>query len=156
NDGGDTIIYNNSWETQYVVDQSTVDGLKGTFTTIQAAFDQAVLDGMTQTSSRKFYIRRGTYTESLNIPAGVMIVGDGYGVESNQMTHSVIIIGNHQLASISQFTSVGIRWEAPNANPNLFNGSNLTLVYVQFIDSTLFHPNALNGRLLNLSSLSPD
>jgi len=39
------IVQNQAWLTQYVVDNSTTNGLKGTYATLQAAVNQALADG---------------------------------------------------------------------------------------------------------------
>ena len=45
NIGGNLYIENRTWETQYVVDASTTVGIQGTYSTVQAAINQAVADG---------------------------------------------------------------------------------------------------------------
>lgn len=42
---GDIAVANNTWSTQYVVDNSADLGLKGTFATLQEAMDAAIADG---------------------------------------------------------------------------------------------------------------
>lgn len=69
NASGNTLnVENRTWGTQYVVDASSTTGLRGTFTTIQAAINQAVADG-SPTSIKTIFIRRGTYIENLVMPA---------------------------------------------------------------------------------------
>ena len=65
----------NAWETPYVVDLSVDPEEKGTYSTIQAAIDAAVLDGATLTTPKVILIRPGTYTEDLNIPPGIFLRG---------------------------------------------------------------------------------
>ena len=58
---------NRTYLTPYVVDASTTNGSKGTFTTIQGAINQASTDSATAAT---ILIRPGTYTENILIPAG--------------------------------------------------------------------------------------
>ena len=104
NDGaGNFRIADQTWETQYVVDQSTTDGLRGTFASIQAAINQAVSDGAAYPSNfKKIYIRQGTYSENLSIPGGIILEGcvlsdiAGGPVTPYQQT---LISGNHTFAA---------------------------------------------------------
>lgn len=73
---GDVVIANNTWETQYVVATSIDPGLKGTFTTIQDAVDQAVADGCTRTVSGLvgvIEIRSDNLIGDVNIPDNALI-----------------------------------------------------------------------------------
>ncbi len=67
--GSTLSIEDRTWQTQYVVDPSSTSGLRGTFTTIQSAINQAVADGVTATRVKTIRIRPGTYLESLVMPA---------------------------------------------------------------------------------------
>lgn len=71
NDGaGNFRIADQTWQSQYVVDASTTPGLKGTFTTIQSAINQAVADGVASlATTATIYIRPGTYSEDIVLPA---------------------------------------------------------------------------------------
>lgn len=108
--GGNFLFENRSWETQYVVDASTTTGLQGTFSTIQAALNQAVTDGMTYTAPRKFIIRPGTYVENLVIPGGAFLYAAGYELQPLPI---VTIQGNHTLSDICIWATTGITWVAP-------------------------------------------
>jgi hypothetical protein len=100
NDGaGNFRIADQTWQTQYVVDASTTDGLKGTFTTIQSAIDQAVLDGALPSAPRKIFVRPGLYVEDLTIPGGIIIEGDS----NSQISYSFIIDLNN-FATVIQGT----------------------------------------------------
>jgi hypothetical protein len=87
-------IADQTWQTQYVVDASTTDGLRGTFTTIQSALNQAEADGASTLNYKTIFIRPGGYTENLVIPNGIILKGDcvpsPFGTEE-----SVIIYGTH-------------------------------------------------------------
>lgn len=67
NSVGNTIyIEDRTWHTPYVVDANTTTGERGTFSTIQAAIDQADADGnSTNPLTALIHIRQGTYTEDL-------------------------------------------------------------------------------------------
>ncbi len=111
NVAGDFYIENRAWETQYVVDTSSTIGLQGTFQTIQAAMDQAVLDGMSYTVPKKITIRPGIYTENLTIAAGAYL--EGYGYQSDDPSSNfplVTITGNHTLVEFCHWASDGIQW----------------------------------------------
>jgi hypothetical protein len=112
--GGDFVIANQTFQTQYVVDASTTVGLKGTFTTIQSAINQAVADGAIGSSPRKIFIRPGTYTENLLIPAGIILEGDTpaknsyLGISTTQLVST--IVGTHNCSSTSslvEFKNIG-------------------------------------------------
>ena len=73
--GSVATVEDRTWQTQYVVDPSTTQGLRGTFTTIQAAIDQANTDGAA-TSGRFATISLrnvafNTFVENLVFPASV-------------------------------------------------------------------------------------
>ena len=78
--GGSNIlnVANQTWQTQYVVDASTTNGLKGTFTTIQSAIDQAVLDGASSSNWKKILVRSGLYFEDITLDTGIIIEGCGF------------------------------------------------------------------------------
>lgn len=75
-------IEDRTWTTQFVVDASTTPGLRGTFTTIQAAVTAAV-------SGQEIFIRPGTYTENVVLKNGIAL--NCYG--------SVLIHGKVSLTS---------------------------------------------------------
>lgn len=73
NDGNEISIANNSWMTPYVVSNSTVDGEKGTFTTIQDAIDAVVANGENSGAFQTIYIRpdmSNLAPVALTFPAG--------------------------------------------------------------------------------------
>jgi hypothetical protein len=68
NGGNPNVLWENrAYLTPYVVDHSTTDGSKGTFTTIQAAITQAAADGFSGT----IFVRPGVYNETLTMAAGI-------------------------------------------------------------------------------------
>lgn len=99
NDGaGNFRIADQTWATQYVVDASTTPGLKGTFTTIQSAINQAVADGGSATSIKTIFIRRGLYTENLVMPANsIQLMGlteNGYANYAQAPIFDVAVQGS--------------------------------------------------------------
>jgi len=66
--GSTLSIEDRTWITSFVVDQSATVGLRGTFTTIQAAITAA-------SSGQNIFIRPGTYTEDLTLKDGVNLIG---------------------------------------------------------------------------------
>lgn len=111
-EGGDAIFENSAWETQYVVDKSVEPGLRGTYSTIQAAIDQAALDGMSFSSAKKIIIRPSDtpYVENLNILPGVILYAAGSSLSTLGFAVPVIIEGNHTFPSIGYLTTCGIVW----------------------------------------------
>lgn len=75
-------IENRRWHTAFVVDASSSEGSRGTYTTIQAAIDAA-------SSGDIIFVRPGTYTEDLTLKAGVNI----YAVSGGENNGNVIIVG---------------------------------------------------------------
>lgn len=98
NDGsGNLLIADQSWQTQYVVDSDTTGGLKGTFSTIQAAITQAASDQAAGEFSL-IVIRNNsgmTYTENLSFPDGCRIVLKGLTSTYAGAAITVAIIGSH-------------------------------------------------------------
>lgn len=79
-DGPDFLISNNTWDTAYVVDQSTTFGEKGTFATLQDAIDAIVADGVaTDVQAGIIRMRPGVYVYAspVVIPPNVTIVIKG-------------------------------------------------------------------------------
>lgn len=124
NVGGNLVMFNNTWETQYVVDPSVTAGLQGTFTTIQAAMDQAVADGATLTTPKLIIIRPADYTENLVIPAGIYLRGDCLLEQPGALPVSPRILGSHTVNATNLFRSEGIWWYNTDATADLFtNGA---------------------------------
>lgn len=73
---GDFFVENRAWSTPYVVDSNVTPGDRGTFSTIQAAIDQAVADGYTRTVSGLvgvIEIRSDNLIGDVNIPDNALI-----------------------------------------------------------------------------------
>jgi hypothetical protein len=77
---------NRAYLSTYVVDPSTTNGSKGTFTTLAAAITQAIADGVAATSPGvAIYIRNVTITETISLSTnGINITILGTGGKSNQ------------------------------------------------------------------------
>ena len=72
-------VEHKAWITPYVVDASTTVGLRGTYSTIQAAITAAPANGI-------IAIRAGTYTENLTLKSGQALVsleGTQFGASGN-------------------------------------------------------------------------
>lgn len=67
-------IEDRSYITRYVVDPSSTAGVRGTYTTIQAAVNQAVADGATISNMKMIFIRTGLYNENVAIPNNATLV----------------------------------------------------------------------------------
>ncbi len=106
---GVATVENRAWESQYVVDPSNTQGLRGTFDTIQSALTQAQSDGMSITSPRKIIIRPGTYIEDLSIPDGAFFYSGALPDDPTQVPAFVSIQGNHSVGFF--FSSSGIQWD---------------------------------------------
>lgn len=119
NNGGELAIENRTWETQYVVDTNATPGLRGTYTTIQAAMDAAAADGMSNSNPKKIILRNGSYLENLNIRDGSAFVGSI--LEPFPLNTICVILGNHTFDSICIFTAQGVQFSS-NLTGSLFNG----------------------------------
>ena len=86
------VINDDLYITPYIVDSNDAGG--NSYTTIQSAINQAVIDGASVTSPKFIYVRFGSYIEDLSIPPGVKIIGssDQFTVLTTQQ---VYIQGNH-------------------------------------------------------------
>lgn len=109
-DGTTATVENRAWETPYVVDTNTTPGLRGTFSTVQSALNQAVADGMTLSNPKVIQIRNCAIVENLTIPGGAFFQGAGYAGDDSNLIFPVSITGNHTLAALCEFGSNGIRW----------------------------------------------
>ena len=120
---------NRTYYTPYVVDASTTNGRKGTFTTIQSAINQVVADGVAASANAFISIRPGVYTESISIPSSVYIYLLGLGLDSQtQAIQSVTVSGNLTCASNAVllcenilFTGSGTIVNTTNALAGMFN-----------------------------------
>lgn len=127
--GGNMYFANNTWETQYVVDPSTTAGLKGTFTTIQAAINQAVADGASLTVEKKIFIRYGSYTENLNIPPGIFLIGDSLFATPNAIPLFTTITGNHNTNTANIFRAQNLYFVNTDPTADTFTGSGTNLYF---------------------------
>ncbi len=77
---------NRTYLSPYVVDPSTTNGSKGTFTTLAAAITQAITDGAaTTTDGATIYVRNVVITETISLSTnGINISILGTGGKSNQ------------------------------------------------------------------------
>lgn len=129
NDGGDTIFFNNSWITPYVVDPSTTPGDKGTFQTIQAAIDKAVIDGASISVQKVIRLRQINYIENLNIPSGIYIVGDSIVVQPGAIPQYCSIQGNHTMQGTNVFSAKNVTFINPSPTEDLFSAA-ATLIFL--------------------------
>lgn len=126
---GDVVYANNSWLTPYVVDQSTVAGLRGTYQDIQDAIDAAVLDGATLTNQKMVYIRYGTYIADLDIPPGIFLKGEAMYSQAGAVPLYTTIQGNHTLQGANLFRSEGIYFVNPSGTADLFTNAGATVLF---------------------------
>ena len=80
NPNGTMNVENLVYYTRYVVDISTTPGIRGTYTTVQAAIDQAVIDQAYNFSSALIYLRSVNNSEIVTVPStfrGFTFVGTG-------------------------------------------------------------------------------
>ena len=100
--GSDFYIENRNWESAYVVDASSTAGVRGTYTTIQAAITAAVADGVAAGNDvALIYIRDGQYTENLTIPNNARIQLKGQAPILNVSTLGVNAVVTQILGSIT-------------------------------------------------------
>lgn len=110
NDGGTFRIADQTFTTRYVVDASVTPGLKGTYTTIQSAINQAIADGWsTTTGLANILIRSGEYIEDLNIPALAAIhIYSLSPTGTNRNLYDVFLDGTITVNDTSAFFMTGI------------------------------------------------
>ena len=97
--GSDLFIEDRTWFTAYVVDPSTAAGTRGTFSTIQAAINQIIADGIaTSTRFGLIKIRAGTYTENLTLTSDDRIYLQGMIPEPWNLTGQPNVIINGTLS----------------------------------------------------------
>jgi hypothetical protein len=127
---GNFIVENRAWQTQYVVDTSTTPGTEGTFSTVQAAINQAVSDGATFGVYKTIYLRTGTYIENLTIPGGIMLVGEVIPLPESGITtpyQSTLIQGNHTFTGLAVGSFDGINFISSSGD--MFSGGTDVLWY---------------------------
>ena len=134
-EGGILNWENRTWETPYVVDTNATPGLRGTFTTIQAALDAAVLDGMTYTNPKKIVLRNAAYVEDLNIPGGAYFFGSCIMGGPTQYVLPLSITGNHTFDAVGTFYSNGVYWVTPTGV--MFSGGG-TIGLIQAVNSVFW------------------
>jgi hypothetical protein len=151
NDGaGNFRIADQTWETQYVVDTSTTPGLMGTFQTIQSAIAAAVADGAALGNYKKIYIRTGTYTENLTLPAGIMLVGQTFpftGTTPITPYQSTVIVGNHTFTGSAVLSFENLNFMGVSGD--LFSGGSIVVLNC----GNCFFANTANF-LFNITSTS--
>lgn len=119
---GEVVTSVNAWETPYVVDSSTIEGEKGTYTTIQAAIDAAVIDGATLTNSKVIVLRAGIYEENLSIPPGIFLRGQNLISSITPAAPEVVEVhGNHVLSGANLFRAQGISFRNPVPSERMFS-----------------------------------
>lgn len=93
-------VEDRTWLTQYVVDQSSTVGLRGTYTTIQAAVTAA-------TAPANVYIRPGLYVENVTMKDGVNLIGlSKFSTTICKLTGK-ITIGSGALCRVVSMTLAG-------------------------------------------------
>lgn len=128
NVGGNFLIENRAWETQYVVDTSTTVGLQGTYSTVQAAINQAVIDGATLTNEKMIYVRYGTYIENLTIPPGIFLKGDAMVEQPGSIPLFTEIRGNHTFGDANLFRCENIYFTNVDATADMFSPATIIIV----------------------------
>lgn len=121
-------IEDRTWQTQYVVDASTTVGLQGTYTTVQAAINQAVLDGASLTVQKMISVRYGTYVEDLDIPPGIFIKGEAMVSQPGAVPLYTEIRGNHTLQATNLFRTEHIYWTNVSPTADMFSPNAINIV----------------------------
>jgi hypothetical protein len=128
-------VEDRTWQTEYVVDASSTAGLQGTFTTIQSAINAAAADGTSVQRVKTIFVRKGTYTENLTMPANSIHITantpSGYFSVQTSVLYDVTIAGNitftaGAVAHFSNLNLVTSDTSAPINNSNAINVLNLT------------------------------
>lgn len=138
-----------SWITQYVVDPSSTAGLRGTFTTIQAAITAA-------SAGQTIFIRTGTYTENLTLKNGVNLSSFGsVGSQNGYVPGNTIIIGKHTASSNVASSFFGIQLQT-NSDYVLTVGATSTVTLygccVSATNSTPFNITSSTGNIFLVNS----
>lgn len=111
---------NRTYLTPYVVDASTTNGSKGTFTTIALALSQASTDSY----QGDIFIRAGTYTENVTLIAGVNLVA----FTTDAFTPSVTIAGKLSFSSAGTVSLSGLNLQTNSDNVLAVTGSAASIV----------------------------
>lgn len=78
---GSTMNFENrTWTSKYIVDPTNTVGLRGTYSTLQAAITQAIADGATGDAGVTIYVRNASYNENITISTAsvnISIIGTG-------------------------------------------------------------------------------
>ena len=125
---GSTFTYEDrTWQTAYVVDPSSTIGTRGTYSTIQAAINDAPV-GTT------IFLRPATYTEDLTLKAGVSL----QGFDASQTGRSTVIAGNITASYSGTANISGLTLRTNGAAFLTVSGSNATTVniYDSYLDMT--------------------
>lgn len=134
---------NNYGPAKFVVSSSAANG---THTTIAAALTAA-------SSGDNIFVRDGTYTENISIPAGVSVVAfSGDGVSGN-----VTIIGSVTMTAAGMGTIANIRLQTNSANSIIVSGTNAVTLrlfgcFLNFTNNTgisFTNSNAASSILVN-------
>lgn len=113
-------IEDRTYLTAFVVDPSTTNGLRGTFSTVQAAITAA-------SAGTTVFIRSGTYTEDLTLKAGVNL----QGFDSADPNNSTIIIGNATATFAGSCSIAGVTLRTNSAPFLTVSGSAATIVNLE-------------------------
>lgn len=114
---------NRTYLTPYVVDASTTNGSKGTFTTIASALSQASTDSY----QGDIFIRAGTYTENPALIAGVNLVALG----GDQLSPAVTILGKCTFSGTGTVTISNIQLKTNSDFLLSVTGSSASVVNLQ-------------------------
>lgn len=130
--------------TPYVVDASATNGRKGTFTTVTAAIAQAVADGFQGT----IFLRAGTYTENITLPAGINLSG----FTSDALSSDVVLLGTVTMTAAGTSSITGIQLKPNGSNAVVVSGANavnlnLYYCYLNFDTQTFISLNNTNATI---------
>ncbi len=130
---------NRAWISRYVVDTSTTVGLRGTYSTLQAAITQAIADGATGVGAT-IYIRNCTISETITVSTASVIL---YIVGTSNMCEQSSTNGPTFSGSFTNSGSGDITFANLNISGTLTNSStgNIT-VNNSIISGTLVNSNA--------------
>jgi hypothetical protein len=113
-------IEDRTWVSQFVVDPSSTVGLRGTFTTIQAAITAAV-------SGQVIYIRPGSYTENLTMKAGITLCS----MPGNDFNNLVQINGSITCTYAGIASISGCKLVATTAGGIILSGASGTQLFIE-------------------------
>ncbi len=114
-----------SWLSRYVVDTSTTVGLRGTYSTLQAAITQAIADGATGVGAT-IYVRNCTIAETITISTAAVkinIIGTGFKFNAEYSGGNPLYTGSFTNSGSGNVLFLGIDFSGAASITNSSTGN---------------------------------